>query len=84
MPCLDVVLTGGYVFRKYVGGICVQKITSTSQTLAVPAILSVVYSLNKYYKGHVKIILLPVIALSYPFVCSKLEQTLHKQQEQHS
>ena len=24
------------------------------------------------------------MALSYPFFCSKLEQTLHKQQEQHS
>ena len=35
-------------------------------------------------KGHVKIILLPIIAFSYPFFCSKLGQTLHKQQEQHS
>ena len=35
-------------------------------------------------KGHVKIIFLPVIALSYLFFCSKLEQTLHKHKEQHS
>ena len=41
-------------------------------------------SLLHAQKGHVKIILLLVIALSYPFFCSKLEQTLHKQQEQHS
>ena len=35
-------------------------------------------------KGHVKIIFLPVIALSFPHLCPKLEQTLHKNQEQHS
>ena len=35
-------------------------------------------------KGHVKIIFLPVIALSFTHFCSKLEQTLHKHQEQHS
>ena len=35
-------------------------------------------------KEHVKIIFIPVIALSYPFFCSKLEQTLHKHQEQYS
>ena len=35
-------------------------------------------------KGHVKIIFLPVIALSFPNFCSKLEQTLNKHQEQHS
>ena len=37
-----------------------------------------------YDKGHVKIILLPVIALSYPHFCPKLEQTLHIHQGQHS
>ena len=35
-------------------------------------------------KGHVKIILLPVIALSFPHFCPKLEQTLHIHQGQHS
>ena len=35
-------------------------------------------------KGHVKIIFLPVIALSFSNFCPKLEQTLHKHQEQHS
>ena len=35
-------------------------------------------------KGLVKIILLPVIALSFPHFCPKLEQTLHIHQEQHS
>ena len=35
-------------------------------------------------KGHVKVIFLPVIALSFPFFCPKLEQTLQRQQEQHS
>ena len=39
---------------------------------------------TKANKEHVKIIFIPVIALSYPFFCSKLEQTLHKHQEQHS
>ena len=34
-------------------------------------------------KGHVKIIFLLVIALLFPHFCPKLEQTLHKQQEQH-
>ena len=38
----------------------------------------------KKRKGHVKIIFLPIIALSFPFIFPKLEQTLHKQQEQHS
>ena len=28
-------------------------------------------------KGHVKIIFLPVVALSFPFFCPKLEQALH-------
>ena len=37
-----------------------------------------------YWKGHVKIILLPVIALSFPHFCPKLEQTLHIHQGQHS
>ena len=36
------------------------------------------------YKGLVKIILLPVIALSFPHFCPKLEQTLHIHQGQHS
>ena len=39
------------------------------------------------YNGDVKIIFLPVItliSLSFPLFCLKLEQTLHKQQEQHS
>ena len=36
------------------------------------------------HKGHVKIIFLPVIALSFLFFCPKLEQTLHKEQEQNS
>ena len=35
-------------------------------------------------KGLVKIILLPVIALSFPHFCPKLEQTLHIHQRQHS
>ena len=35
-------------------------------------------------KVHVKIIFLPVIALSFSLYCPKLEQTLHKHQEQHS
>ena len=35
-------------------------------------------------KGHVKIMLIPVIALSFPHFCPKLEQTLHIHQEQHS
>ena len=35
-------------------------------------------------KGQVKIILLPVIALSFPLFFPKLEQALHQQQEQHS
>ena len=35
-------------------------------------------------KGHVKIMLLPVIALSFPHFCPKLEQTSHIHQEQHS
>ena len=35
-------------------------------------------------KRHVKIIFLPVIALSFPHFHPKLEQTLHKHQEQHS
>ena len=39
---------------------------------------------NKGYKGLVKIILLPVIALSFPHFCPKLEQTLHIHQGQHS
>ena len=37
-----------------------------------------------FLKGHVKIMLLPVIALSFPHFCPKLEQTLHIHQEQHS
>ena len=37
-----------------------------------------------YLKGLVKIILLPVIALSFPHFCPKLEQTLHIHQGQHS
>ena len=36
------------------------------------------------FKGHVKIMLIPVIALSFPHFCPKLEQTLHIHQEQHS
>ena len=39
---------------------------------------------SKPSKGHVTIIFLPVIALSFLFFCPKLEQALHKQQEQHS
>ena len=39
-------------------------------------------NLVTFLKGHVKIIFLAVIALSFPFLCSKLEQTLHKQHEQ--
>ena len=35
-------------------------------------------------KGHVKVIFLPIIALSFPQFCHKLEQTLHKHQGQHS
>ena len=35
-------------------------------------------------KGHVKIMLIPVIALSFPHFCPKLERTLHIHQEQHS
>ena len=42
------------------------------------------FSRTTAIKEHVKIIFIPVIALSYPFFCSKLEQTLHKHQEQHS
>ena len=37
-----------------------------------------------HLKGLVKIILLPVIALSFPHFCPKLEQTLHIHQGQHS
>ena len=40
-----------------------------------------IYSISK---EHVKIMLLPVIALSFPHFCPKLEQTLHIHQEQHS
>ena len=40
--------------------------------------------IKSFFKGHVKIIFLPVIALSFPHFCPKLEQTLHKHQEQHS
>ena len=39
---------------------------------------------NLWTKGHVKIIFLPIIALSFPFFCPKLEHALHKHQEQHS
>ena len=35
-------------------------------------------------KEHVKIIFIPVIALSFPHFCPKLEQTLHIHQGQHS
>ena len=35
-------------------------------------------------EGLVKIILLSVIALSFPHFCPKLEQTLHIHQGQHS
>ena len=35
----------------------------------------------KFHKGHVKIIFLPMIAVSFPHFCPKLE---HKHQEQHS
>ena len=38
----------------------------------------------KGLKGRVKITFLPVIALSFPLFCLKLEQSLHKHQEQHS
>ena len=37
-------------------------------------------SIRRTFKGHVKIIFLLVIALSFPFFCPKLEQALHKQQ----
>ena len=41
MPCLDVALTGGPCeFRRY----------RVPQTLAVPAILFSIYSLNKYFE----------------------------------
>ena len=46
--------------------------------------LSLLTSSLDSHKGHVKIIFLPVICLSFPFFCPKLEQALHKQQEQHS
>ena len=35
-------------------------------------------------RGHVKIIFLPVTALSSSFFCPKLEQALYRQQEHHS
>ena len=41
MPCLDVVLTGGHVSLEN---------NEYPQTSAVPAILSVIYSFNKYFK----------------------------------
>ena len=41
-------------------------------------------NMSLWRRGHVKIIFLPVIALSSSFFCPKLEQALHKQQEYHS
>ena len=41
MPCLDVILTGVHVSLEN---------NEYPQTSAVPAILSVIYSLNKYFK----------------------------------
>ena len=35
-------------------------------------------------EGDAKIIFLPVIVLSLSFFCPKMDQALHKQQEQHS
>ena len=37
-------------------------------------------SIRRTFKGRVKILFLPVIALSFLFFCPKLEQALHKQQ----
>ena len=39
MPCLDVALTGVHL-----------SLEKKTQTSAVPAILSIIYSLNKYFK----------------------------------
>ena len=41
MPCLDLILTGVHVSLKN---------NEYSQTSAVPAILSIIHSLNKYFK----------------------------------
>ena len=39
---------------------------------------------EQFLKGHIKIIFIPVTALSFPLFRPKLEQALHKHQEQHS
>ena len=46
--------------------------------------LSRLRTLSQAFLEHVKIIFIPVIALSFPHFCPKSEQTLHIHQGQHS